>query len=327
MSNLALELIAKEKIEKTGRLDLGNCGLTELPEELFELVWLEELYLNFDKYDWENRKWIKSKNQGSKNQISHIPTNFPKLENLKELQIHEQPILDFSILNNCKNLVRLNLYDSKTTDFSFLSGLTQLQSLYLSSNQITDISFLSGLTQLQSLVLSSNQITDISFLSGLTQLQTLDLSSNQITDISDLLPLIKLGKMQLSLEEYDWKGKINLHNNPIENPPLAIVKEGNEAVINYFKQKEKQGTFPLLEAKLLIVGEAGSGKSSLMKKLVDNTYVIPKDGDKAMKSTVGIKIHEGWTFPYYKDNSIDFITNLWDFGGQEVQYMTHQFFM
>ena len=33
----------KEKEEKTGKLDLGRCGLTELPEELFELEWLEEL--------------------------------------------------------------------------------------------------------------------------------------------------------------------------------------------------------------------------------------------------------------------------------------------
>ena len=31
----------KEKKERTGTLDLGNCGLTELPEELFELTWLE----------------------------------------------------------------------------------------------------------------------------------------------------------------------------------------------------------------------------------------------------------------------------------------------
>jgi hypothetical protein len=66
----------------------------------------------------------------------------------------------------------------------------------------------------------------------------LGLWNNQITDISFLLPLIELGKMHLSLEKYDRKGKINLHNNPIQNPPLEIVEQGNEAVINYFKQIE-----------------------------------------------------------------------------------------
>jgi hypothetical protein len=31
MSKLALELIEKVKLERTGKLDLGNCGLTEVP--------------------------------------------------------------------------------------------------------------------------------------------------------------------------------------------------------------------------------------------------------------------------------------------------------
>jgi Leucine-rich repeat (LRR) protein/signal recognition particle receptor subunit beta len=463
MSNLALELIAKEKIEKTGKLDLGNCGLTELPAELFELIWLEELMISNRYVDYGQNKLIESKNKGERNELEKLSKGFLKLIYLKELYcggenifqkwkitdisflsgmtqlqslvlsynqitdisflsgltklqsldlINNQitdisflsgmtqlqslvlssnqitdisflsgltklqslvlinnQITDISFLSGLTKLQSLDLRNNQITDYSFLSGLTQLQSLNLSSNQITDISFLSGMTQLQSLVLRNNQITDISFLSGLTQLQSLvlsynqitdisflsgftqlqslylsynqitdisflsgftqlqslDLSSNQITDISFLLPLIELGKIQLSLEMFG--SGISLYNNPIQNPPLKIVKQGNEAVINYFKQIKKQGTFPLLEAKLLIVGEAGSGKSSLMKKLVDNEYVIPKDGDKEMKSTVGIKIHEGWTFPYYKNKSIDFTTNLWDFGGQEVQYMTHQFFM
>ena len=53
MSELALQLIRKEKEEKTGKLDLGNCGLTDFPEELFDLVWLEEL--NFCSMFWDNR--------------------------------------------------------------------------------------------------------------------------------------------------------------------------------------------------------------------------------------------------------------------------------
>ena len=38
MSELALKLIEKEKEERTGKLDLGKCGLKELPDILFELV-------------------------------------------------------------------------------------------------------------------------------------------------------------------------------------------------------------------------------------------------------------------------------------------------
>jgi Leucine-rich repeat (LRR) protein/signal recognition particle receptor subunit beta len=417
MSNLALELIAKEKIEKTGKLNLGKCGLTELPEELFELVWLEELNIANASIRgaFNCITIIHSRNKGETNDFSAISSDFSKLSNLKffyaeslgtkitdisflsgliqlqSLDLSDNQITDISFLSGLTQLQSLDLSDNQITDISFLSGLTQLQSLYLSNNQITDISFLSGMTQLQSLYLRNNQITDISFLSGMTQLQSLDLSNNQITDISFLsgftqlqsldlrdnqitdisflsgltqlqslylrnnqitdisflsgltqlqslylrnnqitdisflLPLIELNKMQLSLNEYG--GGISLYDNPIQNPPLEIIKQGTEAVLNYFKQIKEQGTFPLLEAKLLIVGEAGSGKSSLMKKLINNDYIIPKEGDKALESTVGINIHEGWTFPFVRDKSIDFTTNLWDFGGQEVQYMTHQFFM
>ena len=42
MSELALKLIEEAKEKRLTRLDLGNCGLTELPDEVFELVWLEE---------------------------------------------------------------------------------------------------------------------------------------------------------------------------------------------------------------------------------------------------------------------------------------------
>jgi hypothetical protein len=43
MSKLALKLIAENKRTGSPYLDLGNCGLTEVPPEIGELVWLEEL--------------------------------------------------------------------------------------------------------------------------------------------------------------------------------------------------------------------------------------------------------------------------------------------
>lgn len=48
MSEFALQLIEENKRTKSTFLDLGNCGLNELPDELFECEWLEELNLG----DW-----------------------------------------------------------------------------------------------------------------------------------------------------------------------------------------------------------------------------------------------------------------------------------
>ncbi len=46
MSELALKRIREAKDKRLTHRDLGNCGLTELPDELFELTWLEELILS-----------------------------------------------------------------------------------------------------------------------------------------------------------------------------------------------------------------------------------------------------------------------------------------
>ncbi len=45
----AIERIAENKQTQDKFLDLGNCGLTELPEELFDCVWLENLNLKENK--------------------------------------------------------------------------------------------------------------------------------------------------------------------------------------------------------------------------------------------------------------------------------------
>ena len=53
MSQQALRLIAQAKQTRATRLDLGNCGLTELPDALFELTWLEELTI--EGYQTKNK--------------------------------------------------------------------------------------------------------------------------------------------------------------------------------------------------------------------------------------------------------------------------------
>ena len=46
------------------------------------------------------------------------------------------------------------------------------------------------------------------------------------------------------------------------------VKKGNEAILEYFRQKEKTGAAPLNEAKLILLGDGRSGKTSLACRLL-----------------------------------------------------------
>uniref|UniRef100_UPI0039A4A89B COR domain-containing protein n=1 Tax=Nostoc piscinale TaxID=224012 RepID=UPI0039A4A89B len=94
---------------------------------------------------------------------------------------------------------------------------------------------------------------------------------------------------------------------------------GIEAIRDYFRQVEAVGKDYLYEAKLLIVGEDGAGKTTLANKIKDQNYQLQKDD-----STKGIEVIQ-WGFPM--ENGQEFRVNIWDFGGQEIYHATHQFFL
>ncbi|MBX2929212.1 MAG: TIR domain-containing protein, partial [Saprospiraceae bacterium] len=133
-----------------------------------------------------------------------------------------------------------------------------------------------------------------------------------------LLPLIKKG-IPVSLNKFD-KG-INLTGVPLTTPSPERVKRGNEAIISYFEELDRQGTETLFEAKMLLIGEGGAGKTTLVRKLMDLKSPMPEEAE----STRGIDIHQK-IFPA-KDHGKVFTMHMWDFGGQEIYHATHQFFL
>ncbi len=239
------------------------------------------------------------------------------------------------------------LYDSNLDDKALntasqpLTALTALTSLDLGGNGLTDCSPLKPLTALKSLSLWNNKITDISPLNPLTALTSLDLSQNNLTDISPLKPLTALTRLalhrnkikdlpewitELGMEIYSdnsyHETGIALENNPLETPPLEIVKQGKDAIRNYFAETASGELDHLYEAKLLIVGEERAGKSSLTEALSDPNYKF-----QAKPSTEGIDIKQ-WIIP--SEGEVlprGFRLNVWDFGGQAIYHATHQFFL
>lgn len=121
--------------------------------------------------------------------------------------------------------------------------------------------------------------------------------------------------------------EISIKNNPITTPPLEIVRQGNDAILRYFEEKARleqqaQPAFiKVREAKVLIVGQGKSGKTSLRKKLEDPDAEMPAAGD----TTRGIEItHLDERMPHSGEA---LRLNLWDFGGQNVQHFAHQLFL
>ncbi|MBL7784347.1 MAG: leucine-rich repeat domain-containing protein [Chitinophagales bacterium] len=253
------------------------------------------------------------------NQLTDV-SGLSDLPALTTLDLQDNQLTDISGLSDLPALTTLDLRNNQLTDVSGLSGLAALTILDLDSNQLTDVSGLSGLAALTTLDLRNNQLTDVSGLSDLPALTTLYLNDNKLTDVSGFLPLLERKKpMQFVIEDWTNEGEINVKNNPIQVPPLEIIEQGREAVLRYFAELEK-GKEKLLEAKVLLVGQGASGKTSLKVKLMDPLAPLPLPNDTTR--TIEISSKE---YPCGQEKPLKL--NYWDFGGQNIQHYAHQFFL
>ncbi|MCX6578770.1 MAG: GTP-binding protein [Candidatus Aminicenantes bacterium] len=209
----------------------------------------------------------------------------------------------------------VNLDNREIKDISFLRSLSGLTHLYLSSNQITDLMPLMALSNLTELYLSNNQIADLTPLRELKHLTTLDVHKNLIRELSPDFTSLWPGMAM------EWKDdlsfySLNLYGNPLEKPPLEIIKQGKTAIKAYFDSL-KEDTLPLNEVKVLLVGDGAAGKTSLVNRLLGLDFNIGEP------QTHGINI-KPWTV---KQDGKTIKAHLWDFGGQEIMHATHQFFL
>jgi internalin A len=334
------------QLVKFTSLDLSENKLTELPNSISQLINLISLQL------WSN-------------QLSSLPESIGQLKNLRDLDISENQltILPESI-SQLENLDSLDLGDNQLTTLPESIGkLGSLNSLQIWSNQLTtlpeSISQLENLTfldlsenqlsklpesiyklkNLTSLYLSNNQLIVLPGLIGhLKKLVYLDLKNNKlgrlpesIRKLSKLKELILNGnELQMLLPELTQLTgliKLDIRNNNLGELPPEIRRKYTQPgpVFNFLRQLQEEGSDRIYEAKLLIIGEGGSGKTSLANKLIDSNYPLKLENTTSPeKSTEGIDVFR-CDFPHSSGNS--FRINIWDFGGQEIYHATHQFFL
>jgi Leucine-rich repeat (LRR) protein len=305
-------------------LDLSSNQLSSLPPEIVQLTNLQYLDLR-------------------SNQLSTLPPEIVQLTNLQSLDLRSNQLS--TLPPEIVQLTNLQSLDLRSNQLSTLppeiAQLTNLQSLHLSSNQLSSLPpEIVQLTNLQSLHLSSNQLSSLPReIVQLTNLQSLHLSSNQLSslppEIVQLtnLQFLHLRSNQLSslpreIRQLSNLKKLDLRRNPVPIPPEILGSKAyyedpgdvNEILDFYFRVQDPAETEPFYEAKFLIVGEGGAGKTSLANKIKDENYKLqPKE-----KSTQGIDVIR-WDFTL--PNGKDFRVNIWDFGGQEIYHQTHQFFL
>jgi internalin A len=189
-----------------------------------------------------------------------------------------------------------------------ITSLTQLTQLELAGQFINIPEGIYQLRQLSRLVLRGHITAIPTAIFELPLLSHLDLDGNRIRTVPREI---------LNLNQLTY---LSLRRNPVEIPPFEIAQNNLQAVRDYYESLQEESEDHLYEAKLLIIGESGAGKTTLAKKILDPRYRLIQDEN----STEGIGVMQ-WSFPL--DNGQLFRVNIWDFGGQEIYHATHQFFL
>jgi Leucine-rich repeat (LRR) protein/GTPase SAR1 family protein len=255
-------------------------------------------------------------------------------------------------LQELKNLELLHFFGlNLQTVPAGIRQLAHLEHLSLTGTGLKEIpSWICELSDLRVLNLTLNELRRLpGCLAKLDKLEELDLSHNQFSEIPTIVfQMSSLRSLQIrALSDINgFRGRIKeipteitysniasleVLDQPIEIPPPEVVQKGIAAVKSYWRQQKEQGVDYLCEAKLILIGEAGSGKTSLARKIQNPAYEL----QPAESSTEGIEItrwgfasaiHVGQKEPKELIKR-DFQVSIWDFGGQEVYHATHQFFL
>lgn len=300
--NELLDLIDKARRERWIALDLRNCGLKELPPEIGDLEFLEYLDLGINNYsaDFKEEEF---------NKLYTLPKEIGNLKNLKELGLFKVGIKSLpKEISNLKRLQYINLNGSNFESFpEELFGLKQLEFLALSTVNYIIPDSIKLLKNLECLYLPEI---------------TLDTIPDAIGELIELKELY-IGRGKIEKIPESIASLINLEIFDISSTPLAkkippeIFNQTPPQIINFILQYQRdKNKITLNESKMIIVGQGGVGKTTLLNKVVNDSYI-------ESPSTEGIDI-EKWNFDV---DGKKYSLNIWDFGGQEIYHSTHQFFL
>ncbi len=367
MSELALQRIAENKDkhvrgEDARKLDLRNCGLNEVPEEIANLVWLEELKIGLNEL-----KFLEETNLNAESREINLVKAFflskkiirqcPNLPKLKKLIINKtSAIVDLHFISNltslnvliCKsvvlsslngienltNITNLNISNTIINDFSILKNLTLLKVFKCSKTYVDDISFLENLTSLQNLYLDSTYVQNIEYLKYLKNLRRIDLQYS--SDVNDLTPLSDLIRLR----------EINIAYTSVTDlsPLITLLSKGKAITRKYLKNTINIRGCKVVTPPSEIIKKGNTAilqyfaeRSKQQFKSTEVKLILignSTTGKTSLSRYLREKTYDPrqptthgiqnhrWQVPEH-----DIQVNIWDFGGQEYYHATHRLFL
>ena len=326
------------QLSNLSSLNIRNNKLSALPDWIGQLSNLSYLNIRNNKLsalpDWIGQLSNLSYLDIGSNQLSALPDGIGQLSNLSSLNIRNNKLSSLPDgIGQLSNLFSLDISGNQLSALpDWIGQLSNLSSLDIRNNKLSALpDWIGQLSNLSYLDIGSNQLSALpDGIGQLSNLSYLDISGNQLSSLPDGIgQLSNLFSLDISgnqlsalpdgIGQLSSLSSLRIDENPLIDPPIEIAKQGIEAIRNYFEEKKKAGSEKVYEAKLLIVGEPGAGKTSLQRKLLNINSPLPEKDE----STKGIDIAD---WPYVYENH-EITIHIWDFGGQQILKATHSFFM
>ncbi|MDI1315373.1 leucine-rich repeat domain-containing protein [Prosthecobacter sp.] len=308
-------------------LHLSDNQLSTLPPEIGQLSALTHLYLSFNQLSTLppeicqlNALTLLYLNN---NQLSTLPSQIGQLTALEQLELFNNRLINLPPeIGNLRRLNVLFLHKNQLTSLPPEIGkLSKLKRLGIGTNQFANLLPEVGLLDsLEGLYLDRNQLSSLPAEIGkLAALKELRLEYNQLSSLPTEIRRIntlavlylhqneRLG-LPLGLLGHTWEEVRNNKGKP------ASPKE----ILDYYFSQHTATARPLNEVKMMLVGRGGAGKTSLVERLMRNTF------DKRQESTTGIALQD-WRLPCPGGDAVT--VHVWDFAGQVIAHATHQFFL
>jgi internalin A len=336
-------LIVNQKATLVGNFEKSFSKISNNEKKiLLELFESHKVLLNSDTFSLNKNcsvvaLLIKS---DTKIDFNNIISLLERLNNLDSLEI-KSDVFNIESLSKLNKLKKLCIASLDLVSIAFLNNFNQLTHLELQNNSLSDIKEIER-------VISSNPIEYLNIFNNNFSLITRDvfdflfrLPFNKYLAIAlrryyvkiqlfenaamfrDLEKQLEYGKIYSDFEITNFRRdflECLFKSNKTISPSIDIVLQGYDATLRYFDHIDRQGLDYIYEAKLTLVGDGGGGKTSLQYRLVDEKAVLPSESTR----TRGIVLTD-WFFNKEKDKSN--VAHIWDFGGQDMYYPVHRFFI
>eukprot|EP01127_Copromyxa_protea_P021835 TRINITY_DN7619_c0_g1_i2.p1 TRINITY_DN7619_c0_g1~~TRINITY_DN7619_c0_g1_i2.p1 ORF type:complete len:2022 (-),score=440.49 TRINITY_DN7619_c0_g1_i2:87-5282(-) len=268
-------ILEKNKISTMGgvtklgltMLNFSNNLLSVIPESFTKLGKISAINLSGNSINSIPESFLNSLSSDltkinlSGNSIPYLPDRWNNFRNLETLNLVKNHLSDLpSSLAYCSGLKILHISSNKFQSWpAVIAKLSLLTFLDASENMFDELPYWLGrMKSITSLNVRGNKLQTVSHtISQMICLKNLDLSNNNIAELPSTLALLE-----------PTLKKLDLQGNPLRIDRLDITADTPVSdVINYLKSNLSI-VAPLLMTKMMVLGGPQSGKSTVIKKLV-----------------------------------------------------------